>query len=156
MNVVHYQSEDGVDLFQRWLDKLNDYQAKVKILRRLDLLAEGNLGNCRPCREVVSALRIDHGPGCSINFFLHGFQLVVLLCGGDKLGSDINQAAAFKDDYLKRANEVTMIEPCISHEDATIESFRRDPAYAAEYLNAVLADGSQEELISARRRVASV
>ena len=48
-----------------------------------------------------------------------------------------------------------MTEPYISHEDATIESFRRDPAYAAEYLNAVLADGSQEELMLALRRVAS-
>jgi len=141
-------------LFQRWLGTLNDYQAKVRILRRLDLLAEGNLGNCRPCREVVSELRIDHGPGYGINFFLHGFHLVVLLCGGDKPVSDLNQAAAFKDDFLKRVNEVTMAEPCISHEDATIESFRRDPAYAAEYLNAVRADGSQEELMSALRRVA--
>lgn len=28
-----------------------------------------------------------------------------------------------------------------SHEAATIESFRKDPAFAAEYVNAVLADG---------------
>ena len=94
MNVVHYLSEDGVDLFQRWLGTLNDYQAKVRILRRLDLLAEGNLGNCRPCREVVSALIIDHDPGYRIYFFLHGFHLVVLLCGGDKRTqeADIKQA----------------------------------------------------------------
>ena len=154
MNTVHYQSEDGIDLFQRWLDTLDDYQAKIRILRRLDLLAEGNLGNCRPCREVVSELRIDHGPGYRINFFLHGFHLVVLLCGGDKPGYGLNQAVAFKDDYLKRINEATMAEPCIAHEEATIDSFRRDPAYAAEYLKAVLKDGSQEELMLARQRVA--
>ena len=34
-----------------------------------------------------------------------------------------------------------------SHEEAKIESFRKDPAYAAEYLNAVLADGDQEEVM---------
>ena len=49
----------------------------------------------------------------------------------------------------------TMNKPYISHEDATVESFRKDPDYAAEYLNAVLEDGSQEELMLALRRMAS-
>ncbi|WP_031388368.1 helix-turn-helix domain-containing transcriptional regulator [Desulfonatronum thiodismutans] len=47
-----------------------------------------------------------------------------------------------------------MNEPHISHEEATIASFRRDPAFAAEYLNAVLEDGTQEEVMTALRRVA--
>ena len=41
-----------------------------------------------------------------------------------------------------------------AHEDATIESFRRDPAFAAEYLNAVLEDGDQTELLTALRYMA--
>lgn len=40
-----------------------------------------------------------------------------------------------------------------SHEDATIESFRRNPEVAAEYLNAVLEDGDQDELMVALRRM---
>jgi len=40
-----------------------------------------------------------------------------------------------------------------SHEAATIESFRQDPAFAAEYLNAVLADGDQDEVMLALRRL---
>ena len=40
-----------------------------------------------------------------------------------------------------------------SHEEATAESFRKDPAFAAEYLNAVLEDGDQEELMLALRRM---
>src|SRR5262249_39450174 len=40
-----------------------------------------------------------------------------------------------------------------SHEEATVESFRKDPAFAAEYLNAVLEDGDQEELMVALRRM---
>jgi hypothetical protein len=39
-----------------------------------------------------------------------------------------------------------------SHEEATVESFRKDPAFSAEYLNAVLEDGDQEELMLALRR----
>ena len=41
-----------------------------------------------------------------------------------------------------------------SHEDATIESFRRDSKFAAEYLDAVLADGDQEEVLTAIRYMA--
>lgn len=48
-----------------------------------------------------------------------------------------------------------MSKPYISHEEATIESFKQDPDYAAEYLNAVLEDGDQEELMLALRRIAS-
>ncbi len=37
---------------------------------------------------------------------------------------------------------------------ARLESFRKDPEFAAEYLNAVLADGDQEELMVALRYMA--
>jgi len=40
-----------------------------------------------------------------------------------------------------------------SHEEATVESFRKDPAFAAEYLNSVLEDGDQGELMLALRRM---
>ena len=40
------------------------------------------------------------------------------------------------------------------HEEAKVESFRKDPAYAAEYLNAVLADGDQEEFMVTLRYLA--
>jgi probable addiction module antidote protein len=40
-----------------------------------------------------------------------------------------------------------------SHEDATVASFRRDRKYAASYLDQVLADGDQDELMLALRRL---
>jgi DNA-binding phage protein len=43
--------------------------------------------------------------------------------------------------------------PSRSHKAAAVESFRKDPAYAAEYLNAVLADGDQEEIMLALQRL---
>ena len=43
--------------------------------------------------------------------------------------------------------------PFRTHEEATIESFRTDPAFAAEYLNAVLEDGEEAELLLALRRI---
>jgi probable addiction module antidote protein len=41
-----------------------------------------------------------------------------------------------------------------SHRLATIESFRKDPAFAAEYLNTVLGDGDQKEVMDALRYMA--
>jgi len=43
-------------------------------------------------------------------------------------------------------------KPCRSHEDATIESFAKDPEYAAAYLNAMLEDGDAAELRVALER----
>ena len=40
-----------------------------------------------------------------------------------------------------------------SHEEATVESFRKDPEFAAEYLSSVLEDGDQKELMLALRRM---
>ena len=41
------------------------------------------------------------------------------------------------------------IAPSRSHGAATLESFREDPKFAAEYLNAILEDGDQKELMVA-------
>lgn len=40
-----------------------------------------------------------------------------------------------------------------THHEATVESFRRDPKFAAAYLNAVLDDGDRAELMTALRYV---
>ena len=45
--------------------------------------------------------------------------------------------------------------PSRSHEDATVVSFRKDPAFATEYLNSVLEDGDQKELMLALRRMST-
>lgn len=41
-----------------------------------------------------------------------------------------------------------------AHDDAMAEVFRADPVYAAELLNAILADGDQAELMIALRQIA--
>lgn len=38
-----------------------------------------------------------------------------------------------------------------SHEEATVEMFRKDPALAADYLNAVPEDGDETDLMLALR-----
>lgn len=47
-----------------------------------------------------------------------------------------------------------MSKPYRSHAEATAEMFRGDPQFAADYLDAVLADGDQAELMMALRHLA--
>lgn len=42
----------------------------------------------------------------------------------------------------------------VTHEEATVESFRRDRNFAVKYLNDVLADGDEREVMLALRRIA--
>ena len=44
-------------------------------------------------------------------------------------------------------------KPYRTHNEATVESFRRDPKFAAAYLNAVLEDGDRAEIMTALRYV---
>lgn len=47
-----------------------------------------------------------------------------------------------------------MTQPYLSHAEATAEMFRRDPAFAADYLDSLLADGDQSDLMLALRHMA--
>ena len=56
---------------------------------------------------------------------------------------------------MKRSRKTRSRAPAsASHEEVTVGSFQRSPKFAAEYLEAVLADGDQEELLSALRYMA--
>jgi len=47
-------------------------------------LAEGNAEQIRSVAVGVSEMKIDDGPGYRVYFTRRGFELIVLLCGGDK------------------------------------------------------------------------
>ena len=89
------------------MDGLRDARARVAILRRVDRAALGNFGNHKACRDGVSEMRIDCGPGYRVYYFQHGEMFVVLLCGGDKRGqdADISRAIGYKIDFLRRMKE---------------------------------------------------
>lgn len=103
--ILHYTTTDGRDVFQTWLDGLPDQTAKARILVRLNRLAAGNAGDCKPVGSGVQELRIHYGPGYRVYFGYTGHEMVLLLCGGDKQrqAADIEQAKAFWAEFQGRS-----------------------------------------------------
>ena len=99
-----YQMADGRSPFDEWLADLKDVQARARIRARLARVQAGNFGDCKPLREGVQELRIDHGPGYRIYLNRQGPVVVLLLCGSDKSGQRgaIKHALAYLNDWRER------------------------------------------------------
>ena len=101
VNIRHYITRVGKDVFDDWLSDLADARTQAKIATRIDRLAAGNFGDCKPLRQVLCELRIDWGPGYRVYYAMLGKTSVLLLCGGDKQRqlSDIERALGYLKDY---------------------------------------------------------
>lgn len=103
-DLFRYQTADGREPLTEWLDGLRDRQAKARILARLDRLGAGNFGDCEPCREGVSELRIHWGPGYRVYHARVGRAVILLLAGGDKRtqDADITRSVGYLQDFKRR------------------------------------------------------
>ncbi len=104
IEVRHYVSRAGKDVFDNWLTELADARAQAKIANRINRLAAGNFGDCKSLRQGLHELRIDWGPGYRVYYAMLGRVCVLLLCGGDKRkqSSDIERASQYLKDYKER------------------------------------------------------
>jgi len=102
--IRRYVTRAGKDVFGEWLSKLDDLRAQAKIATRINRLAAGNFGDCKPLGGSLNELRIDWGPGYRIYYSMIGKACILLLCGGDKRkqSSDIHRAAEYLKDYKER------------------------------------------------------
>ena len=91
--LIHYQ-EQGIDLFAKWLDGLNDRHAQARIAARMVRLENGNFGDCNPVGDGVWELRIDWGPGYRVYYAIENKRLLLLCDGGDKRTQGANIARA--------------------------------------------------------------
>jgi putative addiction module killer protein len=71
-------------VFDVWMRRLKDREAKARILVRITRLSLGNPGDVKPVGGGVSEMRIDFGAGYRVYFMQMRAEIVVLLCGGDK------------------------------------------------------------------------
>jgi putative addiction module killer protein len=84
------------DTFGRWLEKLGDRTARLRIAARLRIVEHGSLGDWKAIGEGVAELRVNYGPGYRLYFTRRGEQVLLLLAGGDKRtqAADIKRAKA--------------------------------------------------------------
>ena len=99
-----YTDAAGRAPFDDWLHTLKDVQGRARIRARLARVQAGNFGDCKPLRDGVQELRVDHGPGYRVYLSRQGPVLVLLLCGSDKgdQNSAINQAIDYLNDWKER------------------------------------------------------
>jgi putative addiction module killer protein len=104
--IRNYLTAEGRSPFQEWLDSLRDIKARVRIEKRLERVALGNLGDYRSVGEGVCELKIDYGSGYRVYFGQVGLTIVLLLCGGDKSTQeqDIIKAKEYWRDYERSEN----------------------------------------------------
>jgi putative addiction module killer protein len=70
--------------FARWLRRLRDANAAVRIIARIRRMEQGNLGDTKSLGAGLLEMRIDHGPGYRVYCVRREATIVILLCAGDK------------------------------------------------------------------------
>jgi putative addiction module killer protein len=102
--IRRYITIGGKVPFAAWFDSLKDVKTQTIVLKRLDRVALGNLGDHRSVGSGVYELRIDYGSGYRIYFGQVNSVIVLLLCGGDKgtQDQDIVDAKEYWKDYGER------------------------------------------------------
>jgi len=103
LKVIVYRTEAGVEEFDEYVDSLKDRAAVSKIRVRVTRAKFGNLGDHKSIGHGVVELRIDYGPGYRVYVGLHGSELIVLLCAGDKStqAKDIKKAISYWAAYKR-------------------------------------------------------
>lgn len=103
--VILYVTSNGVSPFRKWIDSLKDKTSQGIILRRIERLRLGLLGDAKTLANCngLQELRINFGPGYRVYFAKVGSKFILLLGGGDKSSqvSDINKAKMNLLEYRK-------------------------------------------------------
>src|SRR2546430_15762399 len=104
IEIRHYVIRTGKDVFDDWLTQLADARAQANIATRINRLAAGNFGDCKPLRQGLSELRIDWGPGYRVYYAMIGRECVLLLCGGDKRkeSAELERGVVVLQKYKRR------------------------------------------------------
>lgn len=105
IEIRHYLTIEGQDLFAVWLRQLRDPIAKIQIVKRINRVEIGNYGDHKYCRDGVWELRIDVGAGYRVYYAQAGLKVVLLLCAGAKRtqAADIDRAARYWTNWQRRS-----------------------------------------------------
>lgn len=87
---------ETTEIFDAWIDGLQDRTTRARLQRRLLRAALGNLGDVKPVGEGVFEMREFFGPGWRMYYVLRGAVLIVMLGGGDKSTQSADIAKAIE------------------------------------------------------------
>ncbi len=106
MDIRVFVDKSGAAPFDEWLMALRDLQGRARIRARLARLQVGNFGDCKPVRDGIQELRIDHGPGYRVYLSRQGPIMVLLLGGSSKSDQDkaIRQALIHLAEWKERGS----------------------------------------------------
>ena len=90
----------STETFDMWIDQQIDVNTRITLLKYIDRMADGNLGNIRQVGDGVMERKINVGPGYRLYFAQIGNTILILLCGGDKSTQqrDIDRAKKLKSE----------------------------------------------------------
>ena len=80
---MNYQIQQ-TEAFVLWRDTLRNPVAKAAIARRIQRMAQGNMGDMKSVGDGVSEARVDVGGGYRLYFTVRAMTVIFLLCGGSK------------------------------------------------------------------------
>ncbi len=102
-DVEIYETPSGREPFTEWMESLRDGLGRSAILARIARARLGNLGDHKSVGLGVVELRVKVGPGYRVYLGLHGQELIILLCGGDKSSQskDIAMAQEYWSEWRK-------------------------------------------------------
>jgi len=100
--IKKFETIDGSCPFDDWFESL-DLKTKMIIDARLLRLRTGNFGKCESVGGDIKELKVYFGPGYRIYFAELNWEIVHLLCGGDKNSQqkDIKRAQEFWKEYMR-------------------------------------------------------
>lgn len=101
--IRRYQTLDGKEPYSAWFWSLRDPKARAVVLRRMERVKQGNLGDWKRFGPIIE-LRIDLGPGYRVYLGQEGGTWLILLAGGDKSSQqrDFKRAVRYWHDYKAR------------------------------------------------------
>lgn len=96
------------DKFDKWIRKLDDYQALNRINARIARICANDafIGDCKQVGGGVTEVRVQgHGPGYRIYGAIRDNSVLLLLVAGDKASqvTDINMAIELLTEWDKRS-----------------------------------------------------
>lgn len=132
------------DTLAKWIDGLQDIQARARILVRIERLAAGNPGDVKSVGEGISELRINYGPGYRVYYRKYGRRIVVLLAGGDKRSQTRDIKTAIRLELIGSIMAKTKTTPY------DVAEHLRTPEEMAAYLEAFLEEAEGDAALIAK------